>query len=75
MTEPGNLKVNLDTKVEELVEKYPKATGWLVKHGIVCIRCGEPFWGTLGELIGNKQIANPDQLITELNAFIDSTEN
>lgn len=63
-------EVTLETRVEELVERYPKAVGWLTQHGIICVRCGEPFWGTLGELMQNKQIKNPEKLLKKLNEFL-----
>ncbi len=33
--------------IEELVNKIPQSVDYLMKKGIVCIRCGEPVWGTL----------------------------
>jgi predicted DNA-binding ribbon-helix-helix protein len=36
--------------VEELLEEYPWANGVMVRLGMPCVRCGEPFWGTVGEL-------------------------
>lgn len=46
--------INPGMSVEELVERYPDSVAFLMKEGIVCIRCGEPFWGSLGELIKDK---------------------
>lgn len=40
--------------VEELVERYPALVGFLMDRGVVCIKCGEPFWGTLAELVESK---------------------
>ena len=60
--------INADTPVELLVEKYPKAVGWLSQRGIVCIKCGEPYWGSLGELMEKKNIENPNELIAELRS-------
>jgi hypothetical protein len=47
------MAIAADTGVEELLERYPWANGVLIRLGLPCIRCGEPFWGTLGELVGN----------------------
>jgi methionine synthase II (cobalamin-independent) len=52
--------------VEELVEKYPDLAAYLMKRGIVCIKCGEPVWGSIGELI-RKKGQDVDQLLAELN--------
>ncbi len=46
-----DIEVSLETPVEDLVEKYPEAVGFLSRHGVRCIRCGEPLWCTLGELL------------------------
>lgn len=43
-----------DIPVEELVEDYPDSVGFLADEGILCIRCGEPVWGTLKDLVEEK---------------------
>jgi len=48
------IEIDPDMTVEELVEKYPSSVGYLMEKGIVCIICGEPVWGTVGELISDK---------------------
>jgi len=64
--------ITADSRVEEIVQQYPKAVGWLVKRGIVCTVCSEPFWGSLGELMEAKKIKNQDRVIVELNEFLES---
>ena len=39
-----------DTLIEELLEKHPGLTGVFVRIGLPCFVCGEPAWGTVGEL-------------------------
>jgi hypothetical protein len=63
--------ITADTRVEDIVQKYPLAVGWLVQHGIVCMACGEPFWGTILELIEKKGIKNPDKLVRDLNKYLE----
>lgn len=63
-------EITLDTPVEILVSEHPEAAGWLTGKGIVCVRCGEPFWGTLGELMEKKNIKNPGKILRELNRFL-----
>ncbi len=65
-----NTEITAESRVEEIVEKHPKAVGWLVHKGIICVVCGEPFWGTLGELMENKNIRNPEKLLRELDEFL-----
>jgi len=63
----GSTAITLETHVDEIVERYPKAAGWLVQHGVICVACGEPFWGTLGELMERKAIRNPEKIVKDLN--------
>jgi len=66
---------NLITKekwVEEILEKYPTAQEFLSKKNIVCVMCGEPVWGSLEELMQDKDFSNEEinTIIKELNEFI-----
>jgi hypothetical protein len=65
-----NVKISLDTPIEELVEQFPEAVGFLSRQGVRCIRCGEPLWCTVGELLVEDGIENPQLLIDELNEHI-----
>ena len=48
--------IDPEITVEELVEEYPAAVGFLAERGIVCLRCGEPLWGTLADIIEAKNL-------------------
>jgi hypothetical protein len=63
-------KVTLDTLIEDLVQKFPEAVGFLTRKGIRCIRCGEPLWCTLKELLEEENISNPQNLVDEMNEFL-----
>lgn len=65
-----DIEVSLETPVEDLVEKYPEAVGFLSRHGVRCIRCGEPLWCTLGELLREDDIENPQRLLDELIEYL-----
>lgn len=65
-----DIEVSLETPVEDLVEKYPEAVGFLSRHGVRCIRCGEPLWCTLGELLREDDIENPQHLLDELIEYL-----
>ena len=58
--------------VEEILEKYPTAQEFLSKKNIVCVMCGEPVWGSLKELMQDKDFSDDeiDTIIKELNEFI-----
>lgn len=61
------MHISADMTVEELIEIHPKVAGFLSEKGIVCVRCGEPYWGTLRELAGHKGLENQvDQLVSEM---------
>ena len=62
--------LTLDIEIEDLVREYPQAAGFLTKKGVRCIRCGEPIWGTLGELLEADQIKDPSGLLDELDQFL-----
>jgi len=53
--------------VEVLIERHPELVGWLADKGIVCIKCGEPYWGSIGDLIRSKD-GDVEALLAELNA-------
>ena len=55
--------VTLEMYIEDLVKEFPDAVGFLTRNGIRCIRCGEPVWKTLGKLLRDDGIENP-QLLT-----------
>jgi len=59
--------VTADDSVEELVERYPEMIGILMRKGIVCVKCGEPYWGKLGELIADKGLP-VEETVSALNA-------
>ncbi len=63
-------KIDFDTPIDDLATAYPEAVGFLIRCGVRCIRCGEPVWGTLGELLEKTGIENPDALVIELNAYL-----
>ena len=60
------LVIDEDVRIEELVEALPEAVRILAERGIVCIRCGEPYWGTLAELASEKGITDLGPILEEL---------
>lgn len=55
--------------IEELVERLPDSVTYLMEQGIRCLRCGEPFWGTLEQAAKEKGFNEKDveRFVTELN--------
>lgn len=64
--------IHRDMQIEELVRVYPPAVRYLMKHGIRCIACGEPLWGTLAEAAAEKGFgdAEIDGFVRELNLLM-----
>ena len=52
--------------IEELLENYPGINSFLMDRGIFCIKCGEPVWATIQELVEEKKL-DIEKIIAELN--------
>lgn len=63
-------KITPDMPVEDLVRMFPEAVGFLTRKGIRCIRCGEPLWCTIGELLEEEAVPDPQNMIDDLNKFL-----
>lgn len=61
--------ISKDIEIEELVRTYPFSVKYLMEHGIRCIACGEPIWGTLEEAAKEKGFNAIDinQFVSEMN--------
>ncbi|UCE19509.1 MAG: DUF1858 domain-containing protein [Gemmatimonadota bacterium] len=66
--------VTLDTPVEDLAQQHPAAVDFLNRRNIRCIRCGEPLWCTLGELLQKEGVPNLRQFLEELNDFLSQND-
>jgi hypothetical protein len=65
------MDINADVHVEDLVDEYPRAVGFLAERGVVCIRCGEPYWGTLRELAATKGLGDRiDEIVQDLQHYL-----
>ena len=58
-----------DIKIDDLIREHFDAVGFLIQHGLPCVVCGEPFWGTLEDLARQKNWSDEqiDALVTEFN--------
>ena len=64
--------ISLDDTVEDIVERHPEASAFLLKKGVVCVRCGEPAWCPLRELIEQKNL-DGEAIVAELNQHLGLT--
>ncbi|MBF8295989.1 MAG: hybrid cluster protein-associated redox disulfide domain protein [Bacteroidetes bacterium] len=63
--------ISKDILIEDLLETVPGAVTYLMQHGIKCIACGEPIWGTLGQAAQEKGFTDQeiDVFVAELRAL------
>jgi len=56
--------------IDDLCQVHPELVSFLIEHGLPCVVCGEPFWGTLEELARQKgwDDARIDTLVGEFNS-------
>lgn len=61
--------IRRDSQIEDLIHAYKGLVGLLIRKGLPCVVCGDPFWGTLEELARQKgwDDVRIDKLVTELN--------
>jgi len=64
-----SIELRADLLVEDALRLHPRLAGLLRERGVVCLRCGEPVWGTLGETIAQKGLP-VDELLRELEAAL-----
>ncbi|MDZ7319311.1 MAG: DUF1858 domain-containing protein [candidate division KSB1 bacterium] len=69
-------KITTNISIEELVTVYPAAVPILLQKGIQCIVCGEPVWGTLGDVISEKGFSGQEavEIANDLNQRLNSEE-
>jgi len=61
--------IQKDILFEELVGVVPGAVTYLMEHGIRCIACGEPVWGTLEDAAKERGFSDAeiDQFVRDLS--------
>jgi methionine synthase II (cobalamin-independent) len=65
------MKIERQITIEDLVEHFPFSVRYLAEHGIRCIACGEPIWGTLEEACHEKEMSDEkiDRIVEELQSM------
>lgn len=61
--------IDRNTRIDELLERHPALAGVFVQLGLPCFVCGEPAWGTIGELCVRRS-RNPDEVLSALRAAL-----
>jgi hypothetical protein len=62
-------RIDRTTTIEELVDGVPGVVSYLINEGLACIVCGEPVWGTLGEMAHEKGRTDEEigRLVADMN--------
>jgi hybrid cluster-associated redox disulfide protein len=60
------MKITQDTSIEDILKQYPHLVRVFVAHGLPCLVCGNPYWGTVSELAEQHSI-DIAVLVKELN--------
>ncbi len=63
----GDFEISRESVIEEVISKYPETVEVFIAFGMPCFVCGEPAWGTVGELMDRYNIAEPEKVLQELN--------
>ena len=58
-----------ETWMEDALRDFPHVSSFLRERGVICVMCGEPVWGTLEEVIKEKNL-DVEAIMTEMNAFL-----
>ena len=69
--DPVVRKITRTTTIEDLIAASPGSVRLFVRHGLPCLTCGEPVWGTVEEVVrvSGKKEPEIDALVEELNGL------
>lgn len=67
-------EIKAHTSIDELLELLPEANGYLIEQGLPCLVCGEPFWGSIGDLAGKHGVEDVERIVSELNEMLRAKE-
>jgi hypothetical protein len=63
--------ITAQISIEELLERYPKANEFFLEKGFRCLRCGEPFWGSIEKFLKSSRFTGDvNALLDELRSYV-----
>jgi len=70
------MTIKKDIHIEDLIDILPQSAQYLSAHGIKCIACGEPIWGTLEEAARDKGFNDIqiESFVREFNEMLNKEE-
>ncbi len=63
-------KITLEMFVEDLLGDYSEANRFFLERGMRCLKCGEPYWGSLAEFLKENGVENMDEFVEELKKAV-----
>lgn len=63
------MEITKDTVIEEALAKYPSLVKVFIDFGLPCLVCGQPFWGTIENLVQHHNV-NLNDLLDKVNKII-----
>lgn len=67
------MDISTDITIEELMKNHPEVIRVLMDYGIRALVCGEPTWGTLGEVAEKSGVEDIDALLSDLRDVIEKS--
>ena len=56
--------------VEDMLADYPESNQFFLDKGLRCLKCGEPYWGSVEEFLEESNVEDIDGMIAELNEML-----
>jgi hypothetical protein len=65
------MDITAQTTIEELLDRFPEANTFFFDRGFRCLRCGEPFWGSIEKFLASSNFTGDiNVLLEELRACV-----
>ena len=62
--------ITAEMTIEDMIEKYPQASGFFLRYGIKCFTCSGIIWGTIGETLRRKNVDDVEGVVEELRSYV-----
>jgi hybrid cluster-associated redox disulfide protein len=66
----NGMDITREMTIEELIERYPQASGFFLRFGIKCFTCSGIIWGTIEEALRRHGVEDIDGAVAELRRHV-----
>lgn len=63
-------EITKDTVIEELIEEIPDSSTFFLRFGIRCFTCSGALWGTIEDVLRNKNIDDIEGTVSGLKEYL-----